>query len=274
MSTRSPILLAVVGNPIAHSKSPQIHGAFGEQLGIAVDYRRQLAEVGAFASCIEALRRRGARGCNVTIPFKQDACDYSDRLNERAAQAGAVNTLIFDEPLCVGDNTDGVGFVRDLVGNLGVRLAGRRVLVLGAGGAARGILAPLLAQSPQSLHIANRTADKALTLRTRFADAGEVSDSGLDGIPEEQFDVIVNATAASLDQSLAPLSGDLLRDGGAVYDLVYSDSGTPFLDWGHRAGAAVAADGLGMLVEQAAESFYLWTGQRPKTGPVLEMLRA
>lgn len=266
------MLLAVVGNPIAHSKSPQIHAAFGDQLGIAVDYRKQLAEIGAFADCINALRAHGARGCNVTIPFKQEACDYAERLSERAAQAGAVNTLIFDD-VCVGDNTDGVGLVRDLADNLDVTLHRRNLLVLGAGGATRGILAPLLAQSPLALHIANRTAAKARALSAEFADAGNVSGGGLDDIPGTRYDVIINATAASLGESLTPLADALLRDGGAVYDLVYSDAGTDFLAWGRQAGAGIAADGLGMLVEQAAESFFLWTGRRPETRPVLKMLR-
>ncbi|MDH3714947.1 MAG: shikimate dehydrogenase [Gammaproteobacteria bacterium] len=268
------LLLAVVGNPIAHSKSPQIHKAFGEQLGIDVDYRKTLAEIGAFASCVAELRANGARGCNVTIPFKQDAFEYCDRLSERAAQAGAVNTLIFDTEVCRGDNTDGFGLVHDLVNNLHVAIGGRRILVLGAGGATRGVLAPLLAQGPQSLHVANRTAGKARTLIELFADAGNLSSSGLADIPERDFDLIINATAASLGQSLPPLPDTLLRNGGAVYDLVYAEAGTPFLHWGEQAGASLAADGLGMLVEQAAESFFLWTGRRPRTAEVLEAMRA
>ena len=264
----------MVGNPIAHSKSPQIHKAFGEQLGIDVDYRKTLAEIGAFASCVAELRANGARGCNVTIPFKQDAFEYCDRLSERAAQAGAVNTLIFDTEVCRGDNTDGFGLVHDLVNNLHVAIGGRRILVLGAGGATRGVLAPLLAQGPQSLHVANRTAGKARTLIELFADAGNLSSSGLADIPERDFDLIINATAASLGQSLPPLPDTLLRNGGAVYDLVYAEAGTPFLHWGEQAGASLAADGLGMLVEQAAESFFLWTGRRPRTAEVLEAMRA
>lgn len=268
----SPLLLAVIGNPIAHSKSPQIHGAFGAQLGIDVDYRRERAEIGAFASCVAELRALGARGCNVTIPFKQDAVDYCDRLEERAAQAGAVNTLIFDNGLCRGDNTDGTGLLRDLADNLGVSISGKRILVLGAGGAARGILAPLLAQQPQSLHIANRTVQKAVTLIGMFADRGDLSCSGLEAIPRHGYDLIINATAASLGQSLPPLPYTLLRDGGTVYDLVYAEAGTPFMNWGKHAGAALAADGLGMLVEQAAESFHLWRGVRPDTAPVLKQI--
>ncbi|MDH3452180.1 MAG: shikimate dehydrogenase, partial [Gammaproteobacteria bacterium] len=200
-----PLLLAVIGNPVAHSKSPQIHSAFGAQSGLAVDYRKQLAEIGAFAGCVDALRARGARGCNVTLPFKQDAFRYCDEVSDRAAQAGAVNTLIFDAEWCRGDNTDGVGLVRDLVNNLGIVIDGRRVLVLGAGGATRGILMPLLAHTPQSLHIANRTADKAASLGRQFAHAGTLSSSGLDDIPQRDFDLIINATAASLGESLAPL---------------------------------------------------------------------
>lgn len=267
------LLLAVIGNPIAHSKSPPIHHAFGKQLGIAVDYCKTLAEIGAFARCVDEFRARGARGCNVTLPFKRDAFEYCDRLSERAAQAGAVNTLIFDDTVCRGDNTDGVGLVHDLTHNLGVTINARRVLVLGAGGAARGILAPLLAHKPRSLHIANRTPAKAATLVEQFADAGALSGSGLLDIPESGFDLIINATAASLGEPLAPLPHALLRSGGAVYDLVYSDTGTPFLEWGRQADAALIADGLGMLVEQAAESFFLWTGQRPLTADILDTLR-
>jgi shikimate dehydrogenase len=213
------LLLAVVGNPIAHSRSPQIHEAFGAQLGIDVDYRKTLAEIGAFASCVAELRARGARGCNVTVPFKQDAFDYCDRLAERAAQAGAVNTLIFDDGVCRGDNTDGFGLLRDLMENLGVAINGQRILVLGAGGAARGILAPLLAQAPQSLHVANRTVQKAITLIGLFAEMGDLSCSGLAAIPGRGFDLIINATSASLGQPLPPLPDTLLRDGGTVYDL-------------------------------------------------------
>lgn len=268
------LLLAVVGNPIAHSRSPEIHADFGAQLGIAVDYRKTLAEIGGFAACADGLRAAGARGCNVTIPFKRDAFDYCDRRSERAERAGAVNTLIFDGSLCTGDNTDGVGLVRDLTANLELSLTGRSVLVLGAGGATRGILSPLLAAGIHNVHIANRTAAKAVALSELFAGVGAVSASGLEDLPGDSFDLIINATAASLGQSLAPLPEELLRDGGAVYDLVYSASGTPFLDWGRRAGAAIAADGLGMLVEQAAESFFLWTGRRAQTRDVLERMRA
>ncbi len=273
MHASSPLQLAVIGNPVAHSRSPQIHCAFGAQLGIAVDYRKVLAEPGQFARCVDALRARGARGCNVTIPFKQDAFGYCDVASERAARAGAVNTLIFDDAACRGDNTDGVGLLRDLADNLGLPIAGKRILVLGAGGAARGILGPLLSSGPQLVHVANRTASRATSLIAGFAAAGRLAGSGLQDLPEAPFDLIINATAASLDGSFSPLPSTLLRAGGAVYDLVYAEAPTPFLKWGERAGAALAADGLGMLVEQAGESFYLWTGQRPRTREVLNGLR-
>ncbi len=237
-----------------------------------VEYRRELAAPGAFASSVDAFRAEGARGCNVTLPFKLDAFDYCDTRSARALRAGAVNTLVFDGERCHGDNTDGVGLVRDLQA-LGMPMQGRRVLVLGAGGAARGILAPLLERAPERLHVANRTPERAAALAKAFADLGEVGAGGLDSVPGG-FDLVLNATAASLGDALPVIADGTLSAGGAAYDLVYADEPTPFMRWARGNGAARVSDGLGMLVEQAAESFYLWTGRRPKTRPVVEALRA
>lgn len=268
---RSRDQYAVIGNPISHSKSPLIHSLFAEQTGQHMEYRAILAEPDGFAEAAQAFREEGGRGMNVTVPFKTDAWAFCDRLSPGAERAGAVNTLVFGDDV-YGDNTDGPGLVRDLSVNRGLKLAGRRILLLGAGGAARGVMAPLLAARPRVLVVANRTADRAHELALRFSDLGSVRASSLEELAGERHDLIINATAAGLEDAVPELPEDVLEEGGACYDMVYGDEPTAFMRWAWAHGAATACDGLGMLVEQAAESFRIWRGVRPDTGPVLAML--
>lgn len=265
---------AVMGNPIAHSKSPFIHTAFAEQTGRRIRYDRILVPLDAFPQALVRFRAEGGRGLNVTVPFKQDAFRGADRLTDRARLAEAVNTLHWDSSgACCGDNTDGVGLLRDLTDNHGQDPVGRRVLVLGAGGAARGILGPLLERGPSSLTIANRTAERALALADRFGALGPVTGCGLDALAGRRFDLLINATAASLQGEAPALPDHLLEPGACAYDLMYGAEPTPFLVWSKSHGADVRLDGLGMLVEQAAESFQVWLGVRPDTGSVIRALR-
>jgi len=270
----APDRYAVIGNPIAHSKSPLIHAMFAEQTGQAMSYERILAPLDGFREAVLRFRAEGGRGMNVTVPFKLEAFALADRLSERAARAGAVNTLIFrDDGQIEGDNTDGIGLVRDLK-QAGIPLQGRRILLLGAGGAVRGVLAPLLAERPAALVIANRTADKAAQLAMDFADLGPITGCGLDHLPGQRFDLIVNGTSASLSGDLPPLPDELLADNGDAYDMAYGAEPTPFQRWAESRGARLALNGLGMLVEQAAESFRLWRGVMPNTLPVRQALAA
>lgn len=267
---------AVIGNPVSHSRSPAIHAAFARQTGHALTYEALLAPLDGFAAAVERFRTGGGRGMNVTVPFKLDAFALADSHSPRALAAGAVNTLAFRDGGIFGDNTDGAGLVRDLACNLACALAGRRVLLLGAGGAARGALLPLLAEHPASLTIANRTVDKADALVDTFhARAGDVAldGCGFPALAGRRFDVVINATAASLAHEAPPLPPGLYADGALAYDMMYGRGDTPFLAAARRDGAQRLADGLGMLVEQAAESFLLWRGVRPDTGPVLADIR-
>ncbi|WP_040409088.1 shikimate dehydrogenase [Arhodomonas aquaeolei] len=264
---------AVMGNPIAHSRSPEIHRRFAEQTGEAIRYERILVPEGGFAGAVAEFEAAGGAGLNVTVPFKGDAWALADTLSDRAERARAVNTLIISDAGLYGDNTDGIGLVRDLRDNHGVTLAGARVLILGAGGAARGALPSLLEEAPASVHVANRTAERARELAAAFADLGTVTGSGYETLAEMRFDVVINATSAGLTGELPPLPDTLLAPGACCYDMVYADELTAFVRWARTHGAAVAADGLGMLVEQAAESFFLWRGHRPRTAPVIEALR-
>ena len=266
---------AVIGNPIAHSLSPQIHAAFAVQTHQAMEYTRILGKIDDFASDVRQFIAAGGRGMNVTVPFKEQAWRLLEDVSPRAATAQAVNTLIVhDGGLLHGDNTDGVGLVRDLAHNHGFVFAGRRVLLLGAGGAARGVLKPLLDTGIAHLAIANRTPEKAVQLATIGANFGSVSGGGFDQLTGQRFDLILNATASGLSDSVPPLHADCLNDGGWVYDLFYGQQPSAFCRWGHTQGAARVLDGLGMLVEQAAESFQLWRGLRPETAPVIAALRA
>lgn len=268
---------AVVGHPIAHSKSPLIHAAFARQTGHALTYEALLAPLDGFAATVGAFRRAGGLGMNVTVPFKLEAHALAGEHSVRAKAAGAVNTLAFrPDGTIFGDNTDGAGLVRDLTTNLNCPLAGRAVLLLGAGGAARGVVLPLLGQRPARLVIANRTAAKAEDLVGRFApEAGPCSLSacGFAALAGQCFDVVINATSASLGNEAPELPPGIYASGALAYDMMYGKGDTPFLAAARSQGAAHLADGLGMLVEQAAESFLLWRGVRPDTAPVLAALR-
>ncbi|MCY7263066.1 shikimate dehydrogenase [Pseudomonas protegens] len=263
----------VFGNPIGHSKSPLIHRLFAQQTGQQLEYNTLLAPLDDFAGAARDFFAQGC-GANVTVPFKEDAYRLCDSLTERAQRAGAVNTLSKQaDGTLLGDNTDGAGLVRDLTVNAGVSLKGKRILLLGAGGAVRGALEPLLAQRPASVVIANRTVEKAELLAELFADLGPVSASGFDWL-QESVDLIINATSASLSGDLPPIASSLIEPGKTVcYDMMYAKEPTPFCRWASEHGAALVLDGLGMLAEQAAEAFYLWRGVRPDSAPVLAELR-
>ena len=266
---------AVIGHPVDHSLSPTIHAHFAEQTGEAVDYGRLDPGEDGFAEGAGMFFGEGGRGLNVTVPFKAEAFGWCDRRSERAKRAQVVNTLTLQANGWVsGDNTDGVGLVRDLVGHLDLGLAGTRILVIGAGGAARGVLGPLLEEMPVDVVIANRTAARAEALAADFADDGPVRGCGFEAVANEAaFDLVINASAASLGGAVPPIPESAVARGGAVYDMMYGDKAEPFLAWGRDAGAATVADGLGMLVEQAAESFAIWRGVHPQTAPVLAALR-
>ena len=265
---------AVFGNPVGHSLSPQIHAAFAEQTGRNISYGRQLVEPGAFASAARRFFDEGGRGLNITTPFKIDAFRFADTLTERACRAGAVNTLALREHgKILGDNTDGAGLVRDITVNYGWRIGGKSVLLLGAGGAVRGVLEPLLGQGPGAVTIANRTVSKAKDLAAEFADLGDVTGCGFQDLENRGFDLIINGTSASLAGDLPPLPAGVIAAEGCCYDMMYGARPTVFLAWARGAGAARLADGLGMLVEQAAESFHLWQGVRPATAAVIDRIR-
>lgn len=265
-------LYAVIGNPIAHSKSPEIHARFAAQTGQSMHYDRLLAPIDGFADIVTQFRQQGGKGANITVPFKMEAHALATVLTERARAAGAVNTLKFEQDAILGDNTDGAGLVADITRNAGIVLRNRRVLLLGAGGAARGVILPLLAEHTAELVIANRTVSKAEELAEMFRTHGIVNASTFDAI-NGQFDVVINATSASLSAELPPVSPGVFARGALSYDMMYAKEPTVFLRFAAQAGA-LTRDGIGMLVEQAAESFFLWRGVRPETTPVLAALRA
>ncbi|TWH77544.1 shikimate dehydrogenase [Azomonas agilis] len=264
---------AVFGNPIAHSKSPQIHRLFAQQTGQDLTYEAILAPLDDFTSVAKDFFQQG-QGANITVPFKEDAYRLADQLTERARLAGAVNTLKRQaDGSLLGDNTDGAGLVNDLSNNAGISLTGLNILLLGAGGAVRGVLEPLLAQQPARLVIANRTEEKAAHLASLFADFGLVEVSHFEAL-QTPFDLIINGTSASLSGAVPPIPVLCVQAGHTLcYDMMYSKEPTAFNQWALECGAARALDGLGMLVEQAAESFALWRGVRPETQSVLSLLR-
>ena len=265
---------AVFGNPVKHSQSPWIHAAFARQAGQDISYRTHLVEIGRFNETARAFFDNGGKGLNITVPFKLDACAFADVLSDRAQRAGAVNTLALqDDGRIFGDNTDGVGMTRDIGHNLGWTIADRRLLVLGAGGAVRGILGPLLRQKPTLLVIANRTVEKAHHLAADFADLGNVCGCSFDALAGNHYDLVINGTSASMSGELPPLPSQLLTDEGCCYDMMYAAEPTPFMRWAAANAAWAVSDGLGMLVEQAAESFQIWRGVAPQTRPVIDELR-
>jgi shikimate dehydrogenase len=273
----------VIGNPVGHSKSPLIHSHFARQTGQAVQYDALLAQVGEFCKTAENFFAEGGKGANVTVPFKQDAYEWVAQLSPEAQTAGAVNTLYLDsqQKIC-GHNTDGIGLIKDILNNHDGSLRGKNILLLGAGGASRGILQPLLKQFPAQICIANRTVRKAEELADTFkeqANAGEetgaitVTGCGFNDLGSDSFDWIINATSASLQGEIPPLSAGLLNADTWCYDLMYSDEPTLFCQWSEESGARKTMDGLGMLVEQAAESFQTWRGVRPQTKDLIALLR-
>lgn len=265
---------AVFGNPVAHSKSPLIHRLFAEQTGESIEYSAELVEPEAFASAARAFFADGGKGVNITLPFKQDAWRFADYRSPQAERAGAVNTLAVQaDGRLYGANTDGIGLLKDIRMNLGWQIEGKRLLLIGAGGAARGVLQPLLQAGPRSLTIVNRTVNKATELAHEFGDLGPIKAGSFDGLQGEQFDLLINATAASLQGELPPLSNDILSADACAYDMLYATAKTPFNDWAEINGAHQVADGLGMLIEQAAESFFIWRAVRPDTTPLIKTVR-
>jgi shikimate dehydrogenase len=266
---------AVIGNPVEHSKSPVIHAEFARQTGQPISYGKLYSALADFEATVQRFRDEGGRGVNVTVPFKHRAYALASLPGRLAEEAQAANTLSFEAGEIVGHNTDGVGLVRDLTDNLGCAIRDRRVLLMGAGGAAYGVCGPLLAAAPAALVVANRTAEKAADLATRFAalfpGASEVVGAAYAALEGREFDLVINATSAGLSAQMPALPAGVFARGALAYDMVYGKA-TPFLAAAVRAGARTA-DGLGMLVEQAAESFYLWRGVRPLTAPVIARLR-
>jgi shikimate dehydrogenase len=260
---------AVVGNPIAHSKSPDIHRLFAEQTRQALSYEKLIAPIDGFEEFALGLRDAGYLGLNVTIPFKIDASKLADDLTARARQAGAVNTLKFDSDTIIGDNTDGVGFVRDIATRLKFKVEDAAILILGAGGGVRGLIGSLLEERPRWIAVANRTHGRAQELAEEFG----VEAISFDEVPAEHFDIVINGTASSLSHDAPPIDPETFDDCAVAYDLAYSCRPTPFMLLAQSGGAQKVCDGLGMLIEQAAESFHVWRGVRPNTAPVYKELR-
>jgi len=265
-------LYGVFGNPIEHSLSPVIHAQFAKQTGLDIEYDKILAPINDFSHSAKSFIDQGANGFNITVPFKIKAFELATELTLNAQTAGAVNTIKVDGDNLVGENTDGVGLANDLIKNLGIDLNDKTVLILGAGGATRGILLPLLRQKPKRLMIANRTASKASQLANDFSTYGKTCGFGLDKIKDTPVDVIINATSASLDGQM-PTIANGVANGAICYDLMYGAQ-TPFMDWAKANNAKIIVDGLGMLVEQAAAAFKFWTGKQPNTQEVIKNLRS
>jgi len=264
---------AVFGNPIEHSKSPFIHARFAEQTGQQLIYTAERVDADDFINAVARFAENNGKGLNITVPFKQDAWQLATQLSERAERAGAVNTLVINGPGdYFGDNTDGTGLVRDLVRNHKLRLEHKNILIVGAGGAVRGVIEPLLSSKPASLTIANRTKHKALQLAEDFSDLGNIKGCGLDEFGTDSYDIIINGTSASLSGELPALSATLINENTFCYDMMYATEPTPFMRWAQQQGAKRVVDGKGMLVEQAAESFRIWRGCEPETAPVIVAL--
>ena len=275
--TRPTDLYCVMGNPVEHSRSPWIHARFAELTGQALAYERRLVPLDGFGAALRDFAQAGGRGCNITVPFKLEAAQAASVRSERVQLAGAANTLSFIDGALHADNTDGLGLVADIEQGAGFALAGRDVLLVGAGGAAAGALGPLLAAGPRRVVVANRTLERAQALVQSHAALAALQKTELLALdmqaPGADFDVIINATASSLEGGPVPVPASVLRPGSLAYDMMYGPAAQPFLDWATAHGAT-ARDGLGMLVEQAAEAFLLWRGVRPPSAPVLQELRA
>jgi len=264
---------AVIGNPINHSKSPLIHTEFAKQTKQDLDYITREIPLDDLAAGLKQLQAEGFKGINITVPFKEQAWQIVSDKSDHATRAGAINTILFnDDGLLYGENTDGIGLCRDLVDNHQIELKNKRILLLGAGGAARGVIEPLLSYKPAELFIANRTASKAEDLAQLYNNFGNVSGGGFNDL-SASFDVVINATAASLKGEVPPLPDTLLNPGASCYDMMYSDTDTAFIMWAKQHDAHKTIDGLGMLIEQAAEAFRLWRSVKPETHTLIKLLR-
>jgi len=265
---------AVMGNPIAHSKSPQIHQQFAKQTSQNLSYEKILVDPENFTQDVANFQFHNGKGLNITVPLKEKAFELATHLTERARRAKAVNTLILvDENNITGDNTDGIGLVRDLTENYNTELTDKDILILGAGGAVRGILEPFIQQKPSRLVIANRTLARAQDLAADFSDIAKIDVYEFSQLKGQQFDIIINGTSASLSGELPPLPDHLISNNGTTYDMMYGKDDTPFMKWSRNNNASTIIDGLGMLVEQAAESFYCWREVRPNTKQVIKDIR-
>lgn len=267
-----PDLYAVIGNPISHSKSPLIHTEFARQTKQIMQYSALLAPLDGFATTVTKFRKSGGKGLNITVPFKLEAFKLSTQLTERAKQAQAVNTLKFDGDQLLGDNTDGAGLVRDITINLNTTITAKRILLMGAGGAARGVILPILEHQPAVLAIANRTTPKAQALEQQFNTHGHVIAGNYADFVDGNFDIIINATSASLNDELPLLPSGIFNEKSLAYDMMYSNEPTRFLTFAKQQGVKHLSDGVGMLVEQAAESFFLWRGIHPETNKIINLL--
>jgi len=273
MTQKTSDRYGVIGNPISHSKSPLIHKQFALQTRQQLTYTAELVETGQVKSFVKQFTENNGKGLNVTVPFKQDAFELATDLSERAQRAGAVNTLTLKDNKIFGDTTDGIGLLNDLTQNHQQTIKNKRILIVGAGGAVRGVIEPLLLESPASLIIANRTVAKAQQLAQDFNSFGNISACSFEELKNQQFDIIINGTSASLSGDLPPLPDKLFAENACAYDMMYAKEPTVFMQWAKQQGAKIILDGLGMLVEQAAESFYIWRGVKPETQSVIEMLR-
>jgi len=272
MDNINTAIYGVVGNPISHSKSPSIHQAFSLQTKQSIEYKPFLVAVESFEQAIADFITSGVSGVNVTVPFKEDAWAVATKLSKQAKLAGAVNTLSFKDGEIFGDNTDGIGLVSDLKNNHGFDFSGKKVLVLGAGGAVRGVLGPIILEKPASITIANRTLSKAQQLTQIFVDDFSISSTEYADL-DTSYDLIINGTSASLNNELPPIPDVVVGSHSVLYDMMYSNQTTTFNQWGQALNAGNTIDGLGMLVEQAAEAFYIWRGIRPVTNEVFAKLR-
>lgn len=265
---------AVFGNPIEHSKSPEIHTAFAQQTQQDLVYTKQLVATEGFAAAVKDFQQQGGKGLNITVPFKLDAYALADALSQRARQAGAVNTLILnDDGSIEGDNTDGLGMVNDITQTQGWPIKDKVVLLIGAGGAVRGVLGPILAERPAKVYIVNRTVEKAQQLAVAFSKEGNIEALSFDDIPKKAMDIVINGTSASLSGQLPPLPVEIIAADTACYDMMYAKEATAFLAWAQQQGSLKLADGLGMLVGQAAEAFHIWRGIKPSTVEVIDQLK-
>lgn len=265
---------AVFGNPVEHSKSPQIHRLFAEQTNQSLSYSAELAEIGQFNQAVQNFIKDNGKGLNITVPFKEDAWKLADRLSERAKRAGAVNTLKLEvDGKLYGDTTDGTGLVRDLLQNHHIELQEKSILIIGAGGAVRGIIETLLEQQPSEVLITNRTSNKAVQLAKDFSDLGEITGCGLNQTASRNFDIIINGTSASLHGDLPALPDSIFHIQSCCYDMMYAAQPTVFMQWAKNNNAKLIFDGLGMLVEQAAESFYIWRNVKVETSSVIKQIR-